>query len=82
TGFNYARGTDFLFPPSTAGLIINRFNTNGEAVNLDDIFGADESEIIGIKFIGQRGAAFDETKSGIWLRARAFVYRCSFNEFA
>lgn len=82
TGFNYQAGTDFYFPPSTAGIIINRFNTNGEAAESVDLSAADESEIIGIKFIGQRGAAFDELKSGIWMRGRAFVYRCSFNEFA
>lgn len=82
TGFNYARGTDFLFPPSTAGLIVNRFNTIGEVVDFSDPFDAQESEIIGIKFVGQRGSAFDELKSGIWLRARAFVYRCGFLDFA
>lgn len=71
-----------VFPAATAGIVVNRFNTFGAATDSSDPYGADNSEIIGFTMVGGRGGAFDETKSGIWLRARAIVTNCSFNSLA
>lgn len=82
TGYGNERSTDFLFPPATAGIIVNRFNTNGVASEAVNVYGADGSEFIGLKLIGGRGDAFDATQSGIWLRARASVVNCATISFA
>lgn len=71
-----------VFPAATAGIIVNRFNTFGATVDSSDPYGADTSEIEGFSMVGGRGAAFDETKSGIWLRARATILKCSFGSLA
>ena len=72
----------FTFPAATAGIIVNRGNTFGAATDSSDPYGADTSEIHGIQLNGGRGSAFDETKSGIWLRARATVEDCGTANFA
>lgn len=72
----------FTFPAATAGMIVNRFNTFNATTDSSIPFGADTSEIIGINFVGGRGSAFDATKSGLWLRARATVIGCEFSNFA
>lgn len=82
TGFTGGRGTDFIFPPATAGIIVNRHNTLGEETVAADSGAADGSEFVGINFFGGRGSAFDNRKSGIWMRARAEVRNCAFAEFA
>lgn len=71
-----------IFPAATAGIILNRHNTFGATVDSSDPYGADGSEIDGFQMVGGRGDAFDETKSGIWLRARGFITNCSFNSLA
>ena len=82
TGFDAGRGTDFIFPAATLGICVNRFNTLGAATVGDNPGSADGSQIVGIKVVSGRGASFDETKSAIWLRARAWVMNCSVDETA
>ncbi|NGQ93357.1 hypothetical protein G5V65_20945 [Rhodobacter sp. HX-7-19] len=72
---------ELIFPASTAGIIVNRFNTlNADTVA--DSGGADGAQIIGIRLTGGRGDAFDETKSGIWMRARARIQNVTTYGFA
>lgn len=80
-GITNAQFTQFIFPASTAGIIVNRTNTLGDQTVAAG-GGADGSEICGLNLIGARGSAFDATKSGIWLRARAKVQKCAIISFA
>lgn len=77
TGFASNRGTDFIFPAATLGLCVNRHNTLGAATVGANTGAADGSIIEGLHIVGGRGDAFDETKSAIWLRARAWVINCA-----
>ena len=83
TGFTNNNQTEFVFPDNSAGIIVHRADTI-DALNSNGGNGgnADGSEIVGIRFRSGRGAAFDPTKSGVWLRARGLVRNCSFNSFA
>ena len=81
SGFGRERGTRFLFPANTAGIIVNRHNTLGDQTVASG-GAADNSEIVGISLVGGRGAAFNETRSGIWLRARARIENCETSYFA
>ena len=82
-GFGNSNQTEFVFPAATAGIIVHRADTIG-ALNSNGGNGgnADGSEIVGIRLRSARGSAFSETQSGIWLRARGLVQRCSINSFA
>ena len=72
---------ELIFPASTAGIIVNRFNTlNADTVSAGGA--ADGAQIIGIRLTGGRGLAFDETKSGIWMRARARIQNVTTYGFA
>ena len=82
TGFASVRGTDFIFPPATLGICVNRHNTLGAATVGANTGAADGSELVGIQVIGGRGDVFDETKSAFWLRARAWVVNCAVLESA
>jgi hypothetical protein len=82
TGFGGNRGTDFIFPAASAGIIVNRHNTLNDQTVMADSGAADGSEIVGLRLIGGRGSAFDATKSGIWMRGRAYVHKCSIQSFA
>jgi hypothetical protein len=81
TGFGALRSTRFVFPANTAGIIVNRHNTLGDQT-VTSGSSADGSEIVGINLEGGRGDAFDETKSGIWFRARGYVSKCAIRSFA
>lgn len=72
---------ELIFPASTAGIIVNRHNTLGDQT-VTSTHGADGAEIIGLRLTGGRGSAFDETKSGIWMRARCLVSNCTCYGFA
>jgi hypothetical protein len=75
--------TRFVIPPKKAGIIINRHNTLGTAVDTYDWPGADGSII--------RGIHFEQTESGnkplipwafgIWCKARALISDCTFQNF-
>jgi hypothetical protein len=83
TGFGNNQQTQFIFPDNKAGIIVNRHNTFGDQTLTEPPYtGADASEIVGINLTGGRGSAFDPTKSGIWMRARAYINKCTVRNFA
>lgn len=81
SGFGAEIGTNLIFPAATAGIVVNRHNTLGPDT-VTSTTGADGSELIGLRLIGGRGDVFNETHSGIWLRARAKIHNCSFSNWA
>ena len=81
TGFGLDTVCQFIFPAATTGMVINRFNTLGWAtVGSGGL--ADGASIMGIRLTGGRGSAFNIEQSGLFMRARCYLFNVSVDNFA
>lgn len=81
TGFGLDTVCRFIFPAATTGMVINRFNTLGWAT-VGSGGGADGACIMGIRLSGGRGDAFNIEQSGLFMRARCYLFNVSVDNFA
>ncbi|MGE3992262.1 glycosyl hydrolase family 28-related protein [Pseudorhodoplanes sp.] len=68
---NAFTGTEFVFPPDCAGIVINYIDTLNGGVEDVATGGADGSSITNIALTGVRGT--NPTAHGLWLRTRATI---------
>ena len=71
----------FIFPASTTGMVINRFNTLGWTTVASSGL-ADGAAIMGIRLSGGRGSAFNVEQSGLFMRARCYLFNVTVDNFA
>ncbi len=82
-GLGSGANTKFIFPDGVLGIVVNRYNTIDDTTELTPTGGADGSLIKGIACVGTITGTtiFAPLAHGIWLRARARVENCTFNNF-
>lgn len=73
-------GPLLIFPPDTTGIIINRYNTTNEGLDVPASTAADASIIEGIRLASTLGSNVD--RHGIWLRARAVIRNVNIRGFS